>query len=193
MFLLSNCLAKDLGQVGESFSILEEDLLQIIMNKLNHLEQTGGLEEHQRYIQNRFKQRILEPVANKVKETVKARIFYYDPTITVDEDLKDHNGHIFRRKGERINPLDTYSFRETWLFFDANSARQKKFALQQLKDKKLKLILTAGRPVDLMQELQQPVYFDQFGWLLQKLNITQVPALVEQCGKKLKITEVELK
>ncbi len=43
-----------------------------------------------------------------------------------------------------------------------------------------------------MQELQKPVYFDQFGWLIKKFNIMQVPALVEQQDKRLKITEIKL-
>ncbi len=192
VILISSCLSKDLGELGETFPIVEEDLLKVIMNKLHYLEQTGELEEQQRYMQNKVKQRMVEPVANKLPETIKPREFYYDPTITVEEDLRDHKGNIFKQKGEKINPLNTYSFKGTWLFFDGNSAKQKKFALQELKRKKLKLILTAGKPLDLMQELQKPVYFDQFGWLIKKFNIMQVPALVEQQDKRLKITEIKL-
>ena len=190
--LVGSSYAKELAQLGETFSILEEDLLKVIMNKLNYLQETGELQQHQLYIQNKIKQRIGEPVANRLPETTRQREFYYDPTITVEEDLKDAKGNIFRRKGEKVNPLNTYSFRTPWLFFDANSSKQKKFALQELKRKKLKLILTRGRPLDLMQELKLPVYFDQFGWLIKKFNITQVPALVEQEGVKLKITEIEI-
>lgn len=192
IILVGSCCAKELAQLGETFFILEEDLLKVIMNKLNYLQETGELQQHQYYIQNKIKQRIGEPVANRLPETTVQREFYYDPTITVEEDLKDAKGNIFRRKGEKVNPLNTYSFRTPWLFFDANSSKQKKFALQELKRKKLKLILTRGRPLDLMQELKLPVYFDQFGWLIKKFNITQVPALVEQEGVKLKITEIEI-
>lgn len=189
---VNSCLAKDLGEFGETFPILEEDLLKVIMSKLNELNQTGALKQHQEYMQNKIKQRIKEPVANNLPETVKPREFYYDPTITVQEDLKDNNGQFFKRKGDTINPLNTYSFKEPWLFFDANSVKQKQFALSKLKKQKLKLILTAGKPLDLMEEIEQAVYFDQFGWLIKKFNITQVPALVEQQGNKLKITEIKL-
>lgn len=190
--LFSSCFGKDLGQLGEIFSIVEDDLLKVMMNKLQYLEQTGELQQHQQYVQNKVKQRVLEPVANKLPETVKQREFYYDPTITVEEDLSDSRGNIFKRKGEKINPLNIYSFKPAWLFFDGNSKNQKQFALNKLKHHQLKLILIAGKPLDLMQEIKQPVYFDQFGWLIKKFNITQVPALVEQQGKKLKITEIEL-
>lgn len=192
IIVINAVFSKNLRQLGETFPILEEDLLKVMMSKLQHLEQTGELQQHQQYIQNRVKQRVLEPVANNLPETVKHREFYYDPTITVEADLSDHQANIFRRKGEQINPLNTYNFKEPWLFFDSNSKRQKQFALQQLKSNNIKLILIAGRPLDLMQEIKQPVYFDQFGWLIKKFNITQVPALVEQQGTKLKITEIEL-
>lgn len=190
--LLNSCIAKDLGELGETFMILEEDLLKVIMHKLNYLDQTGEIKQHQQYMQNKIKARIVAPVPNKLPETVISREFYYDPTITVKEDLKDSKGNIFRKKGEQINPLHTYSFKQPWMFFDLNSSKQKKFVLEKLKFKNLKLILISGRPLDLMQEIQQPVYFDQFGWLIKKFKITQVPALVEQQGMQLKITEIKL-
>ena len=190
--LVGCCAAKDFGQQGQVFVIIEDDLLQVIISKLNHLNQNGELQEHQRYIQNKVKERIIEPVANNLPETVKSREFFYDPSITVHEDLIDHKGNIFKHKGEKINPLDTYSFKEPWLFFNLQSPKQKQFALNRLKNQKLKLILTRGKPLELMQELNQVVYFDQFGWLSKKFNITQVPAIVEQQGKRLKITEIEL-
>ena len=190
--LFGSCFGKDLGELGESFTIIEQDLLKVIMTKLHSMNTTGELMEHQNRIQIKVRERILKPQANHLPKTVKQREFYYDPTITVTEDLSDGKGNVFRFKGEKVNPLDTYSFKEPWLFFDGDSLEQKKFALTQLKLKKIKLILTAGGPLDLMQELNQPVYFDQFGWLIKKFNITQVPALVEQEGRKLKITEIEM-
>ena len=190
---LGSCWAKDLGRFGETFVIVEEDLLKIITRKLEQLNQNGDLLSHQLYIQNKIKQRVLEPVANNLPETVNQRVFYYDPTITVAEDLKDHRGNIFKLKGEKINPLNHYSFKEPWLFFDLSSSKQKEFAINELKHKKLKLILTRGRPLELMQELNQSVYFDQSGWLVKKFKIKQLPALVEQQGDSLKITEMELK
>lgn len=192
IILISSCVAKDLRQLGETFVITEEDLLQVVMRKLNHLNQTGLMQEHQVYIQNKIIQRIKEPVANYLPETTNQREFYYDPTITVTSDLKDHQGRIFKKQGEQINPLNTYKFKQPWLFVDLNSSKQKQFALHKLKSQPLKLILISGKPLDLMQEIQQLVYFDQFGWLIKKFNITQVPALVEQQGHKLKITEIKL-
>ena len=56
---------------------------------------------------------------------------------------------------------------------------------------KVKPILTGGSYLDLMKAWQLPVYYDQLGLLTQRLGIRQVPALVSQEGKRLRIDELE--
>ena len=56
--------------------------------------------------------------------------------------------------------------------------------------RKLKLILTGGSWLDLMRRWKHPVYFDQQGHLVEKLRIRQVPALVTQEGRRLRIDEI---
>ena len=193
MFCLATmATSKDLGVFGETLPIAEQDLLAVIAAKLQTMQATGELEQHQYYLQQKVRERVLQPKENRLPETTKAREFYYDPSIVVEEDLVDHNGKVFRHKGERINPLDTYSFREPWLFFDGNSPQQQQFALTQAKQEKIKLIMIAGSPLDLMRQWQMPIYFDQQGLFIEKFKITQVPARIEQDDKKLKITEIKL-
>ena len=55
-----------------------------------------------------------------------------------------------------------------------------------------KIILTGGRPLELERELANPIYFDQFGELTGRFNIAHVPAIVEQDGKYLKVTELNI-
>jgi hypothetical protein len=55
-----------------------------------------------------------------------------------------------------------------------------------------KIILTGGRPLELERELENPIYFDQFGELTGRFNIAYVPAIVEQDGKYLKVTEINI-
>ena len=56
----------------------------------------------------------------------------------------------------------------------------------------MKPILTGGSYLDLMQAWQLPVYYDQLGMLTRRLGIRQVPALVSQEGKRLRIDELEV-
>ena len=58
------------------------------------------------------------------------------------------------------------------------------------RDSKIKIILVSGSPLKLERQINQPIYFDQFGELTLKFNITQVPATVEQDGKYLRIKQI---
>lgn len=130
---------------------------------------------------------------SKAKET---RIFYYDPTYIISEDLKDHTGQIFYKKGTQLNPLETVSLSQNLLFFDGDDDEQVAFAKENLKEKlaenSVKLILVKGAPLVLSEELKVPVYFDQSGLLTKKLRIHHVPALVTQHGLRLRIEEIKM-
>ena len=75
------------------------------------------------------------------------------------------------------------------LFFDGRDAAQVRQAkaLIERYGGKVKPILTAGSYLNLMRRWRLSVYYDQEGALVQKLGITQVPALVSQEGKRLRI------
>ena len=53
-----------------------------------------------------------------------------------------------------------------------------------------KLILTSGSPFALMKARQRRFFFDQGGKLTAKFGIRHTPAVVEQAGRVLKVTEL---
>ena len=53
-----------------------------------------------------------------------------------------------------------------------------------------KIVLLAGRPLELMHRHGRPFFFDQGGRLAARLGLRFTPSLVEQAGAKLLITEV---
>jgi conjugal transfer pilus assembly protein TraW len=53
-----------------------------------------------------------------------------------------------------------------------------------------KLILTRGAPLALMGAQQRRFYFDQNGTLTVKFGIRHVPAVVEQQGRALRVSEL---
>jgi len=150
-----------------------------------------------------------------VTKTTKDRIFYYDPSIIVPYDLKDHEGKTFHKAGTKINPLKFRSLSSPLIFIDGNDKAQVTWVettyLHSASTSKThifpKIILIAGSPFQLMEQWNQfigdqlvgiqpvgiqPVYFDQGGKLTGKLGIKHVPAIVIQEGLKLKITEIAL-
>ena len=186
---------KDLGVYGEVFSIQEKSLLEVIQTKLQALKESGTLENHQKAIVAKTKDKVVhpDPVAGICK-TSNPRSFGYDPSITVHYDLKDHQGKVFHQKGTKVNPLDTHAFKTPFLFVDGDDSEQVVWAIKQhqlaMNHHKPKIILVKGTPFDLSKKFNLPVYFDQSGTLVKKFGITQVPARVFQQDKLLLIEEL---
>jgi len=188
----------ELGVYGETFPIAEKNLLDVIRMKLQALFQSGKLEEHQKTILKKAKEQMNRPSPVKgVAKTTTPKSFAYDPSIVAPYDLKDSQGETFYRGGTKVNPLDTHSLSCPLLFVDGEDAEQVFWAIRQYQAAqapyKPKIILVQGLPFDLSRKFNLPVYFDQFGTLVKKLGITQVPAKVSQVGKALVIDEVALK
>ena len=183
--------------LGESFEIVETDLLEHILSRLRALRGSEKFEEIKLKTQKRVREMTMYPRA--IEGIYRSQIrkeYSFDPTVTVTRDLSDHNGKIFARKGDRINPLNNISMKPL-LFIDGDDADQVKWALSKINDKKIqrhefgKIILIKGSPLDLRRNLGREIYFDQFGILTKKLGIKHVPAMVFQKPKEKTLTIIE--
>lgn len=188
--------ARDLGALGPTYEITEPHLLADIERRLRDKERSGEL---QRLVEQARERGIAavkspEPVAG-LSATAKPRTFYFDPTVTLDRNLVDDKDRLIHAAGTRRNPLDVVSMSKHLLFFDARDARQVRRAREVAAryDGKVKPILTGGSYLELMKAWRTPVFYDQQGVLVRRLGIRQVPALVSQEGKRLRIDELELK
>ena len=184
-------LLKDYGVVGNTFEILEDDLLEVIEKRLKKLEEEGNLQNNQNKIAAGIQEKIKRPKpVEGVQHTIKARSFTYDPSITVPYDLKNHQGKVFQKKGTKVNPLDYKSLTKLLLFIDGDDGPQVEWATAQ--QPAAQIILTSGSPFEVMEKINRPIYFDQEGALTKKLGILQVPAKVTQEEKYLLIEEINL-
>lgn len=183
----------DYGIVGEVFSIQEKNLVEVIQAKLLKLQADGKLESYNQQVQAKVKSQIERPTpVDGIVHTVTPKTFTYDPSITVTTDLKDTHGTVFHHKGERVNPLEYRSMTKPLLFIDGDESIQLTWAFRMLKIHPLaKIIFVKGAPLKIMNEIGLTVFFDQHGKITKKLGITQVPAIVTQDGKHLKIEEVK--
>lgn len=181
-------VAKDLGVSGALFKIEEESLLDVIQKRLKSLEKTGALLKVQKEIQKKIIHKTLHPTPPQgLQKTSVYRKWLYDPAIVVSHDIKDHQGRIFYKQGTRLNPLETLSWREPYLFFDGGDEAQIKWALSQ---ESAVWVLTGGSPFDLEKTYQRRVFFDQSGLIVKKFNIRSVPARVSQKDHYLLVEEV---
>jgi conjugal transfer pilus assembly protein TraW len=189
LFVMTTAHAKDLGVYGETFPIAEEDLLTLIQNRLKTMEGDGSLAQVQQELAKKAAQKIRRPAPVKgLVKTHTPRQWFYDPSLTVDKDIKDPRGHLIAAKGQVINPLETLSWGAPLLLFDGDDPEQVAWAEQE--HTLAKWVLVKGSPVDMEEKLKRPVYFDQAGMLAGKFAIMQVPCRISQKDKKLWVEEL---
>ena len=187
----SPVLAKDYGQLGTTTPVIEPDLLAAIEARLLAVQASGKMAAMQKALAARTAAKVKRPppVAG-LSVTTTTRTWTYDPTITVGSDIFDHQGHLIIPAGRRINPLDTVGLRQSLVFLDADDPAQLRWAVSKTTALNAKLILTGGSPFDVMKAEQRRVFFDQGGKLTSKFGIRHTPAVVEQAGRVLKVTEL---
>jgi conjugal transfer pilus assembly protein TraW len=185
--------AEDLGVIGKTYDIAERDLIEFMKDKLRHMEKTGELAKRQTEYKNRVMSGIEHPKPIPgIQTTETTNTHYYDPSIVTDKDIADATGKILYPRGTRVNPLDYIGWNKYLLFVDARDVKQLAFSkrVTAASDRPVKLVLIAGAPLELMRKWKMPVYFDQGGRLTRRFAITQVPAIVRQEGKRLRIDEL---
>ena len=182
--------ARDYGQHGAVWPVIEPDILAQIHARLLHLEATGETAKLNEELKRRTIARVNRPtpVAGIGLASV-VRRWSFDPTITVDADIKDDKGRTVIARGTRVNPLDTVPLRAPLVFLDGDDQRQIDWALARYGRTPAKFILVSGAPLELMKARQRRFYFDQGGKLTEHFSIRAVPAVVEQQGRQLLVTE----
>lgn len=183
--------ARDYGQHGAVFAVVEPDLLAVIRNKLTHLQTTGALERMNQEFARRSEARIRrpDPVAGIALAT-RPRSWTYDPAITIDHDIFDTKGNAIARAGQRVNPLDFVTVRQSLVFIDADDRDQFDWAMRRYTDVTAKIVMVKGAPLEAMTRFQRRFYFDQGGYLTTRFGIRAVPAVVEPAGKVMRVSEI---
>ena len=185
LLLISGLEAKDLGVYGSTSSIGEEDLIDFIKARIQSFSEEDR-QQLMQAIQNTFVSTLKRPMEVKgIRKVKEYSVAYFDPSICVDRDILNHKGQIIVKKGTLVNPLSQVSLTQDLLFFDATDSEQ--LAWAESFASSLKWILVKGQPMQLEENLNRPIYFDQGGSLTKKFGVNQVPARVSQEGLRLKI------
>lgn len=188
--------AKDMGTWGELYPIAEQDMVATIHNRLKAMEASGELAREQEAFKQRVIANSLRPKAVEGLTVAQENTTHYiDPSITVGEDLADHQGRVFARKGQVVNPLDTVPFNDTLYFIDGdNPAQLAWMKAQQPPTLQYRIILVNGDIRDTTQALDTRIYFDQNGMLSQKFALNAIPARVTlaEDGRRLQVDTIAL-
>lgn len=201
--LKGNSFAADFGVIGQTFPIEEESFIAMLKKRLDSVD----IEKEKEKIQARAKEQIENPLpVSNITEATKDRVFYFDPSYTLDKDVILPCGKILHKAGTKVNPLEHIDLNRRLFFIDGRKANQVVWLKEQLDTKVLaqeqkeqvedRIILVGGSVFKLKeilgQDYEDKVYFDQVGELTKKFGIKAVPAVVEQEGLMLKIKEIKL-
>jgi len=184
----------DLGSLGPTYEIAEPDAIEAIKKRLLRAQESGEIDALNKREVKQVESTLRHPprVAG-IRTTTTPATHYWDPTITVSDDIKGPNGQIIVPRGTTANPFDTIKvWSRVLLFIDADDAAEVAWAKLKI-DRygyRAKVILVNGGPFDLMKAWNRPVYFDQGGQYTRKLEIAQVPAIAYQEGRRIRIDEV---
>lgn len=190
--LATPAISRDYGQQGQVFPIAEPDLLRVIETKLRAMEASGETARFNQRLVDRTKRLVRRPPpVEGITRAQEARTWIYDPSVVTESDIRDHKGRVIFTKGTRVNPLDTVSMRQSMVFLDGDDPEQVAWALRSTTELNAILILTNGDIFAAMKNAQRRFFFDQKGDLTRKFGIQHVPAVVQQEGKVLRVSELE--
>ena len=183
--------AKDLGVRGATWPVAEPDLLEQIESRLLEMERSGELARLEQEARANARRKLEEPdpvpgIAPATREWVRL----WDPAITVARDIRTPDGTLIAAAGTKVNPLERTTLARDLLFIDGRREAEIAWALAH--ERPSKIVLLAGRPLDLMRRHRRPFFFDTGGRLAARFGIGFTPSLVEQAGTRLRITEIAL-
>ena len=181
--------AKDLGVRGATWPVAEPDLLAQIETRLLELERSGALARLEEEARERARRSLEEPPAVPgIAPARERRSRLLDPAIAVARDIRTGEGVPIAAAGTRVNPLERTTLARDLLFVDGRRAAEIAWALAY--ERPSKIVLLAGRPLDLMRRHRRSFFFDQGGRLAARFGIAATPSLVAQAGTRLRITEI---
>ena len=187
--LVSAASAKDLGARGTTWPIAEPDLLEQIEARLTAMQRSGELARIEREAHTRARSRLEEPEpVPGIAPAREARSRLFDPAIVVERDIRLPDGTLIAAAGARVNPLASHGLARDLLFVDGRREAEIAWALEHARP--AKIVLLAGRPLDLARSHGRAFFFDQGGRLAARFGIAATPSLVEQAGSQLRITEI---
>lgn len=190
----SPTIARDHGVVGQTFPIIEADLLATIEARLQRMQASGEIDRMNGEFAKRAEARIRrpKPVAG-ITPATEARSWSYDPSMVVERDIRDQKGNLIAQRGQVVNPLDFVSMDQALVFVDGDDKEQMAWATDRYTDLKAKIILVNGSPIEEMTARKRRFYFDQEGRLTARFGIQHTPAVAAQDGRIVRLSEIKLK
>lgn len=183
-FLVSpiDCYSRDFGVVSNTFAVKEAHFGDQMRQRAARLtpEQRAKIEKG---MQKKAQEIINRPKGKKLPRASRYTRRVFDSSVRATDDIFDHEGNIIHPKGFKVDPFHSQYgvsvfLTRDWLFIDGDDAQQVAWASKLSGG----LILINGSPVEISNQLDRYVYFDQFGSFVKRLDLRSLPARLSQVG-----------
>lgn len=171
---------EDHGKLGNTYEIVEEDLMKVIVAKQPIIEE----KLRQRIKTVKKEMYVLKKHDGKYEKAVKDRVYYVDPSIVLTEDINDHEGKMLFPKGSKFNPTDHVHLGR-YIVIDGNDPEQIQMAMDGVYRK---IMIISGDLAKLTTRHRKRFWFVPDD-ILKRFQIRRVPVIFEQEGKHVRITE----
>ncbi len=185
--------AKNLGVRGATWPVVEPDLLVEIEARLLAMQRSGDLARLEEEARTRARQSLEEPgPVPGIAPARDRRSRLFDPSIEVAQDIRTPDGALIAAAGTKINPVEHLPLTRDLIFVDGRREAEIAWALARERKggRPAKIVLLAGRPLDLMRRHRRPFFFDTGGRLAARFGIAATPTLIAQDGSLLRLSEV---
>lgn len=189
----SDSHGNDLGVLGKTYPIIEQDMAEAIVERLKEKQASGELDKLHRKLRDDSKAYVKRPLGRELPRAKVYRSVQFDPTVTIEKDIKDSEGRVLYPAGTLVNPLDYKPLSKTLCFINADDAEQIDWVTQYCPDEvSNKIILVHGDFIETGRKLNRRIYFDQRGKLTDHFGIQAVPTVIRQNGRYLYVEEFKI-
>lgn len=185
---MADTVIRDLGTTGATYPVVEPDLIAELQQesiRLNEMKSTAQLLEQMKTYQPANLYKLPHATAN--------RTFLVNLDYSVDHDVVDGEGNVLYPQGTTFNPLDYISFPGGLVVIDGKDPLQLSWfqSTPYADNQQARLLLSEGYAYELTRQLQRQVYYLTAD-IAKRLQLTAVPAVVVQDGRKLRVDELKI-
>ncbi len=135
------------------------------------------------------------PNASKLTRATADRVFYPDMTYELDRDIADAQGKLLYPKGFKFNVMDYTGLNGIKIVaFDPTDKEQVDWYTKGGYNKSVAdmVLITDGAAYQITEKFDRPIYYLTKP-ITDRFNLQHTPCVIEQEGKRIKVTEFDPK
>jgi conjugal transfer pilus assembly protein TraW len=168
----------DLGLIGPTYPIEEENMLTLIYEKLRLLDWRKKARE--------IEERVFHFKGPSIPTATSAKTYYVDPSVVLSGDIKDHTGKVLFAAGTEINPADYVPLAGKYIVINGERSSQVKMAIE---GHYKKIMVTSGDLRVLMKKYKTPFYIANEA-VIDRFSISAIPSVISQEGRLIRVEQL---